>query len=224
MSNRDYAHKTVAVELMDRPEGHEGIWTPSMPVHADGSQHHNVGMDFFSATRVVATERGIVPNLPVGIFRLNIDRRVDIEQLEMLQQRLKSTMEEELPYTMVALPEGAKLDYMTGSDNALHYYEAVIPTGVRIALPPRMHMRMASRSGLGFKKNILAFPGTIDNSYRGQIMIKLSQLTPNPEPFVIEAGDKVAQGIVFRSEEYIIEEGTVDLNTPRGENGFGSTS
>ena len=144
-------------------------------------------------------------------------------ELEYLVEGLNQGMKEDGNYALVNLPEGMTLEYMTSSKNALHYYEAVIPTGVRIQLPKTYHLRMASRSGLGFKKNILAFPGTIDNSYCGQIMIKLSQLTTNPEPFVIGAGEKVAQGIVFQGWNVTVYEGSVDMNTERGENGFGST-
>jgi len=114
---------------------------------------------------------------------------------------------------------------VAGKDNreGLHYYEVVVPTGVRIKLPAGFHMRIASRSGLAFNNNIEAFPGTIDNSYRGQIIIKLRQITTNDDPLVIETGTRIAQGILFRNPSYTIEEGTVDTNTIRGEKGFGST-
>lgn len=98
-------------------------------------------------------------------------------------------------------------------------YVLTVRTGVRIELPERYHMRIASRSGLAFKRHIEAFPGTIDNSYRGEIKIKLY----SPMKFSIKAGEKVAQGIIFESLDYTIQEGTVDLETIRGHNGFGST-
>lgn len=98
-------------------------------------------------------------------------------------------------------------------------YYAVVRTGIKIKLPDKHHMRIASRSGLAFKNLITAFPGTIDNSYRGEIKVLLY----SPKPFHISAGDKVAQGIIFESLDYDIEEGYVDTNTIRGHNGFGST-
>ena len=84
-------------------------------------------------------------------------------------------------------------------------------------------MRMASRSGLGFKQNIMAFPGTIDNSYRGEIIIKLFQFTDSEKPFVINPGDRIAQGIIFHVPSFVIEETNVSIETVRGAKGFGSS-
>jgi deoxyuridine 5'-triphosphate nucleotidohydrolase len=107
---------------------------------------------------------------------------------------------------------------------ALFHHTAVVRTGLRMALPRGYHMRIASRSGLGFKQNILAFPGTIDNSYRGEIIIRLDQISPSPEGFSFTAGDRIAQGILFEVPEHIhICEGEVNENTERGAKGFGST-
>lgn len=100
-----------------------------------------------------------------------------------------------------------------------HYHYALIETGIKVQLPYGYHMMIASRSGLGFKRHIQAFPGIIDHSYRGQIMVKLY----SPLPFSVDVGEKVAQGIIFASQPYHIIEGTVDTNTERGDRGFGST-
>lgn len=111
----------------------------------------------------------------------------------------------------------------TTKSKTLKLYQAIIRTGLRMLLPDGYHMRISSRSGLGFKKNIIAFPGTIDNSYRGEIVIKLSQLTDEEDPFIIEVGDRVAQGIVFSIPNLSVSEGNVSTDTSRGDRGFGST-
>lgn len=101
-------------------------------------------------------------------------------------------------------------------------YTCVVSSGLRMQLPERLHLRFTSRSGLGFKKNILAFPGTIDHSYRGELKMKLFAFSDGrPDP--IEAGDKVAQGIVFESYDYAIQEGAVNTETSRSDKGFGSS-
>jgi deoxyuridine 5'-triphosphate nucleotidohydrolase len=100
-----------------------------------------------------------------------------------------------------------------------NYHYAIIRTGIKLELPYGYHMMIASRSGLGFTKHIQAFPGIIDHSYRGEIMVKLY----GPSEFTISSGDKIAQGLIFKSQEYMITLGTVDTNTERGEKGFGST-
>lgn len=107
-------------------------------------------------------------------------------------------------------------EFLGGSES---YYYAIVRTGIRIEMPYGYHMMIGSRSGLGFKRHIQAFPGIIDHSYRGEIMVKLYA----PLPFSIEAGDKIAQGLIIRSQNYRIVEGEVDQNTERGEKGFGST-
>lgn len=106
--------------------------------------------------------------------------------------------------------------FLGGSES---YYYCIVRTGIKLQMPYGYHMMIGSRSGLGFKKHIQAFPGIIDHSYRGEIMIKLYA----PIPFSIKEGDKVAQGLVIKSQNYSISEGTVDTNTERGEKGFGST-
>lgn len=98
---------------------------------------------------------------------------------------------------------------------------ALVRTGLRVALPPGMHLRFASRSGLATKSLLYAFPGTVDSSFRGELMIQLLAFGTHP-PY-LKAGAKIAQGIVFRSESYNIFEGKVSLDTSRGEAGFGST-
>lgn len=99
------------------------------------------------------------------------------------------------------------------------YHYAIVRTGIRVETPYGYHIMVGSRSGLGFKKHIQAFPGIIDHSYRGEIMIKLY----SPSSFLITAGDKIAQGLILASLPYIVIEGLVDASTERGENGFGST-
>lgn len=155
----------------------------------------DAGIDLHAATRVVAEE---VPASMVftelnECFTTTTD---SVLKVESLQQAL---------------------------DTRLRLYQATVRTGLRVALPWPYHMRIASRSGLGFSKGIYAFPGTIDNSYRGEIMIKLIQFTDCPDPFVVEVGDRVAQGILFSVPEVTIVEGNVPLETHRGEKGFGSS-
>jgi dUTP pyrophosphatase len=127
--------------------------------------------------------------------------------------------------------ENAGMDFSCATDVQSHYcgglfhHTAIVRTGVRIALPRGYHMRVASRSGLGIKSGILAFPGTLDNSYRGEILIRLDQMSDDPKGFSFKAGDRIAQGILFEIPEHIyLIEGEVSTDdTTRGEKGFGSS-
>ncbi len=47
----------------------------------------------------------------------------------------------------------------------------VVPTGLKLALPPGLHIRIAGRSGIGLNFAHEPFGGVVDSSYRGEIFI-----------------------------------------------------
>lgn len=100
---------------------------------------------------------------------------------------------------------------------------ALVHTGLLIAPPKNCHVEVRPRSGLALKYGItvLNTPGTIDEDYRGEIMIIL--LNTSKEPFEIHIGDRIAQAVVIRHEEAIWKKVDSFETTSRGEKGFGST-
>lgn len=99
----------------------------------------------------------------------------------------------------------------------------IIPTGLRIALPEGYEAQVRPRSGLALKHGItvLNSPGTIDADYRGELGVLLINLSD--KPFVIEAGERIAQMVIARHEHVefcLVEE--LD-KTERGEGGYGHT-
>lgn len=102
---------------------------------------------------------------------------------------------------------------------------AIIPTG--IAWEPisgsRCAMIIQSRSGLGVTHGIeCSNAGVVDSTYRGGIMLKL--YNHGNAAYIINHGDRIAQGIVYLLPDIAgIEE--VDELEPsvRGVAGFGST-
>ena len=100
---------------------------------------------------------------------------------------------------------------------------AMVPTGIRIALPEGMEAQVRPRSGLAAKHGVtvLNAPGTIDADYRGEIKVILVNLSE--EPFVINPGERIAQMVVTRYEKIEWEEVETLDGTERGEGGFGST-
>lgn len=100
---------------------------------------------------------------------------------------------------------------------------AMVPTGIRIALPEGMEAQVRPRSGLAAKHGVtvLNAPGTIDADYRGEIKVILVNLSE--EPFVINPGERIAQMVVSRYEKIEWEEVETLDGTERGEGGFGST-
>ncbi|GAB0172899.1 dUTP diphosphatase [Helicobacter trogontum] len=100
---------------------------------------------------------------------------------------------------------------------------ALIRTGLAMQIEQGFEIQVRSRSGLALKHKVavLNSPGTIDSDYRGEIQIILSNF--GESDFIINQGDRIAQGIVNALPKVnIIETNGVDT-TERGINGFGST-
>jgi dUTP pyrophosphatase len=100
---------------------------------------------------------------------------------------------------------------------------ALIPTGLRMEIPPGLEGQVRPRSGLAARSGVtvLNTPGTIDSDYRGEIKVILANL--GEEEFRIRSGDRIAQivfspvvRVSFDREERISD-------TARGSGGFGST-
>ncbi|ASE39496.1 dUTP diphosphatase [Brevundimonas vesicularis] len=100
---------------------------------------------------------------------------------------------------------------------------ALVPTGLKIALPLGYEAQVRARSGLALKHGIICpnAPGTIDSDYRGECGVILANI--GVEPFVIRRGERIAQLVIARHERAEwIEVETLD-DTARGTGGFGST-
>lgn len=101
--------------------------------------------------------------------------------------------------------------------------KVIVPTGIKVALPPDMVMDIRPRSGLAnkHKVTVLNAPGTIDSDYRGEIGVIL--INHGDSDFYINNGDRIAQAVFIKVEAPTFE--VVDSlgETERGEGGFGST-
>jgi dUTP pyrophosphatase len=97
-----------------------------------------------------------------------------------------------------------------------------VPTGLTIELPPGYEAQVRPRSGLALRHAITSpnSPGTIDPGYRGEIRVILLNL--GKDPYIIHAGDRIAQMIVSRYEAVDWVEGGLADST-RGSGGFGSS-
>lgn len=97
----------------------------------------------------------------------------------------------------------------------------LIKTSLTIAVPPGNYGRIAPRSGLAWKNFIDVGAGVIDCDYRGEVMVLLFNHSEND--FNVKKGDRIAQFIVEKITETIIEETDNFDQTERGSGGFGST-
>ena len=100
---------------------------------------------------------------------------------------------------------------------------ALVPTGLRIALPHGHELQVRPRSGLALKHGITMpnTPGTVDEDYRGELQVIV--LNAGTEAFVVERGMRIAQAVVAPVTRGIWKEVEALPDTSRGEGGFGST-
>ena len=100
---------------------------------------------------------------------------------------------------------------------------AVVPTGLRMAIPRGFEVQLRPRSGLArdFGLTLPNAPGTIDSDYRGPVGVIV--LNAGDAPVHIAHGDRVAQMVVapVTHATFAVMEDLDD--TERGSGGFGST-
>lgn len=125
-----------------------------------------------------------------------------------------------------ATPQSAGMDLRANIEDPITLRpleRRIVPTGLYIALTEGYEAQVRPRSGLALKHGItvLNSPGTIDSDYRGEIGVLLINLSDTP--FVINAGERIAQMVVARHEQAeLIEVEELD-DTERGAGGYGHT-
>ncbi len=100
---------------------------------------------------------------------------------------------------------------------------ALVPTGIRIALPQGYEAQVRPRSGLAIRHGIslVNAPGTIDSDYRGEIQVILINL--GQQPFTIQRGERIAQMVIAPVTRVEWEQVSELPPTTRGDGGFGHT-
>ena len=99
----------------------------------------------------------------------------------------------------------------------------LIPTGLRMEIPPGWEAQVRPRSGSALKTGItvLNSPGTIDSDYRGELKVILINL--GSETAVISPGERIAQLVIAPAARAVFERREKLSLTDRGSGGFGST-
>jgi len=131
-----------------------------------------------------------------------------------------------LPLPDYASADAAGLDLHAAVDGALTLApgaRALLPTGLKMALPAGFEGQVRPRSGLAVKHGVtvLNAPGTIDADYRGEVMVALVNLGDGP--FIVERGMRIAQLVVAPVTRALLDQVTDLDETARGGGGFGST-
>ncbi len=134
----------------------------------------------------------------------------------------------QIPFTGDGVPPSRSTVHAAGAD--LHAAEdltlapgerRLVPTGLRVAIPPGHAGLVWPRSGIAVRDGIDTMAGVIDSDYRGEVQVLL--INHGREPFRIRRGDRIAQLLVQRVEpaEFAPADGLPE--SARGEGGFGST-
>jgi len=102
--------------------------------------------------------------------------------------------------------------------------DAVLPTGLAIALPPGYAAFVHPRSGLAARAGLTLVnaPGTIDSGYRGEIKVIVINHDP-ASSLELRRGERIAQLVFQRVERADFVEVSSLPASLRGDGGHGST-
>ncbi len=134
----------------------------------------------------------------------------------------------DLPLPSYATPGAAGMDLCANITQPVTLApgdRVLVPTGLRLALPPDCEAQVRPRSGLALHQGLgmVNSPGTIDSDYRGAISVLL--INWGQQPVTIKRGDRIAQLIIAPVLRGIWENiGDADLPaSARAHGGFGHT-
>ena len=127
-----------------------------------------------------------------------------------------------IPY--YAHPQDSGLDLFSIDELTINSGDSkLIHTGISIELPPGTEAQIRPRSGLALKHQItvLNTPGTIDETYRGEIGVIL--INHGKNSFQVTKGMKIAQMVIASVLSVKVEAVDELSKTKRDTGGFGST-
>jgi dUTP pyrophosphatase len=165
---------------------------------------------------------------PCAVHRVSARASAEVEPVEEVDEIHEVAvrrLDPDLPLPDYAHAGDAGADLRARVDVTLEPGQRVlVPTGIALALPPGHAGFVHPRSGLAARHgiSIVNAPGTIDEGYRGEVLVNLVNLDPS-EPFTVRRGDRIAQLVVQRvARARFVEVDSLDT-TRRGDTGHGST-
>jgi dUTP pyrophosphatase len=139
-------------------------------------------------------------------------------------RRLNPERDQDLPFPEYMSPGASGLDLPAAIEGEIILAPGeirLIPTGLAMAIPPGFEGQVRPRSGLALKYGIglINSPGTIDSDYRGEIGMAVINL--GQKPFTLHRGDRLAQLVINKIYQMVIQL-VDDLDqTDRADGGFG---
>lgn len=138
----------------------------------------------------------------------------------MINVKFKKLNPNAIPFSYSREQDACMDMYALGTTTILAGTTKIIPTGIAVEIPQGYEGLVRGRSGLA-SKGITAHLGTIDETYRGDVGMIITNHTA--QPFTIEAGMRLAQFTVKPVYHIELEEVEELSNTIRGSNGYGSS-
>jgi len=156
------------------------------------------------------------------VCRREMERRVvgPILQIEQLPHA------EDLPLPAYMSEQAAGMDLCAAVEAAVTLgpgERALVPTGIRVAVPDGYEAQVRPRSGLAAERGVtvLNAPGTVDADYRGEVCVVL--INHGGDPFTVHRGDRIAQLVISPVARVRVRRVEKVDDTQRGGGGFGHT-
>jgi len=116
----------------------------------------------------------------------------------------------------------AGMDFYANHDVLIEPGQRVlIDTGIAMAIPEGYVGLIWDKSGVAAKRGLKTLAGVIDAGYRGEVKVALFNTGTEEQTFAF--GEKIAQMLIQKVEQPILETVAELSDTDRGEGGFGST-
>lgn len=101
-------------------------------------------------------------------------------------------------------------------------------TGLKVNFPHDYVLEIKNRSGMASKKDLLVGACVVDSTYTGEVFVDLHNVSGRVQ--VVEAGERIAQFLVYKIENCLFEEipeeqynEELEVVSERKTGGFGST-
>ncbi len=149
-----------------------------------------------------------------------------MEQIKVRIKKIRGERDKDIPLPQYMTPNSVGMDLYTNIDQEVILEPGgrkLIPTGLAMAIPEGYEAQIRPRSGLALNHGItlLNSPGTIDSDYRGEIGIIMINLSK--EPFLIKRGQRIAQMVLNRACQALLDVSFELDSTCRGSGGWGHT-
>ena len=100
--------------------------------------------------------------------------------------------------------------------------QVIIPTQIKLGIPPGYYRRIASKSRLAIQNQVYVGAGVIDPDYTGEIKVLL--INNSKHYYQVKEGEPIAQLILEKASMPILKQIRELPTTERGDRGCGSHS